>query len=762
MAKMPLSKLRSILQAEKADALSAVMASELSAQREKAMKYYLGDVSEDLPDVPDRSVAVSSDVSDTIEGMMPSLMEIFASGDEVVRFDPVGPEDEEAATQETDYVNHVFMQKNPGFLVLYSFIKDALLQKNGIVKVWWSSEERDSEETYTALAEDGYSLLVSDPEIEIVEESTYPDPSYIDPQVQFGMAPNQPQMGMDAGATPAMLHDVRIRTKTTYKCAKVEGVPPEEFAISRRAKSIADAPYCAHERRDRTVADLIADGYDEDSVLGLPVAEPDDTPEGLARDTVDDHNIGSPDLDRMSRPVRVTEHYLRVDYAGDGKPKLHRIVSATDSEEILYRDGKPDIEQVDVAPFAGMTPVIVTHRFFGRSIADLVMDIQRIKTALLRALLDNAYLANNMRTEISESHANKNTIDDLLSNRIGGIVRTKQPGGLNVLQSQSIGPFAFPLIEYMDATREWRTGVTKQGQGIDANALQNQTAQAVAQVMSMAQARQKLIARIFAETGVRDLFSLLHATIRKNDREENTIRLRNRWVTVNPRDWKLRNDMTINVGLGSGSKQQQIAFFMEILNIQKEAILHPELGLVDPENIYNALKKLVELAGHKSVEPYFSDPSGPPKIDPATGQPKEKPQAPVDPKVQAAQQQMQLDQQIADAKLQQQQKALDAQMAAKQQQAALDLETNRQKIAAEMEMHRQKLAMEAQARQDQLAAETNLKSHQINTEAQLRREQINADQQTTILGAAIDHHAKVTTAKATSVGQPVELGGQIG
>ena len=253
--------------------------------------------------------------------------------------------------------------------------------------------------------------------------------------------------------------------------------------------------------------------------------------------------------------------------------------------EVLKRGGEPDVIEVDEIPFAAMTPVIVTHRFFGRSIADLVMDIQRIKTALLRALLDNAYLANNPRTEVPESHATETTLDDLLVSRPGGIVRTKLPGGLSVIQHPDVGGHVFPLLQYQDATREWRTGVSRQGQGVDPNVLQNQVATIANQMFNAAQAKMKMIARIFAETGIRDLFSLLHPIVRKHGSQPQTARLRNQWVTVDPRDWKARNDMTINVGLGTGTKTEQLAHLNMVIGAQEKAIA---AGLVSPKNLYNS------------------------------------------------------------------------------------------------------------------------------------------------------------------------------
>ena len=262
-------------------------------------------------------------------------------------------------------------------------------------------------------------------------------------------------------------------------------------------------------------------------------------------------------------------------------------------------------------PFAAMTPVIITHRFFGRSIADLVMDIQRIKTALLRALLDNAYLANNPRVEVAETHTSENTLDDLLVSRPGGIVRTKMPGGVAWQAVPTIGNHVFPLLEYADAAREWRTGVSRAGQGLDADALQNQSATAANHLFNAAQARMKLIARIFAETGIRDLFALLHATIRKHGQQPATVRLRNQWVAVDPREWKTRNDLTINVGLGTGGRSERLAHVMAVVGLQKEALAGGMTALVTPRNLYNSAKEVVKLVDLKDVDRFFTDPAAP-------------------------------------------------------------------------------------------------------------------------------------------------------
>jgi hypothetical protein len=657
-SKKSLSELKALLAAARADALGAAEASKLSGERADAMDYYLGDMSKDMPHADGRSGAVSTDVADTIEGLMPSLMEIFTGSDEVVRFDPVGPEDIAAAEQETDYVNHVFMQQNPGFLILYSFIKDALLSKVGVVKVWWEEKEEESRETYLDQPDDAFALLAADPSIEIVAHTAHESP----------FAP-----GM-------MLHDVTVMTRSRAACARVEGVPPEEFGIARDARSIRQADYCYH-AVTKAEADLIAQGYDRAQMRALPSADTITDVETFARDTVNEHAGLDAEASPGMRPIRVTEHYIRMDYEGEGKPRLYRVTTAGDEAEVLNRGGEPDIVPVAFMPFAAMTPVIVTHRFFGRSIADLVMDIQRIKTALIRAILDNAYLAVNPRVEVAEAFATETTLDDLLVSRPGGIVRTKQPGGLNWQAVPSIAGAIFPVLEYADAAREWRTGVTRQGQGIDANALQNASATAVSQVYSAAQARMTLVARIFAETGIRDLFTLLHATIRQHGAQAQIVRLRNRWATVDPRDWKSRNDMTINVGLGTGSKAERLAHVMAVINLQKEALAGGLTNLISAQNLYNAAREVVKLVDLKDPDLFFTDPKTQPPPAPRP-----------DPHMLEVETKTKLEKNRVQADIVTQNKKIESEMALAQQKFELQRQMTVLEMELKRELHRQALA----------------------------------------------------------------------
>lgn len=656
---MPLSigSLKALLAAQKLDALSTDQASTLTSERTDAVNYYMGDMSKDMPATEGRSKAVSTDVADTIEGMMPSMMEIFCGGDEVVKFAPVGPEDVPLAEQETDYVNHVFMEKNPGFLVLYSFIKDALLSKNGIVKAFASEEEKEEKKTFYDQPDDAYGLIINEPGIEVTEHSETDD------------------------GQGGKLHDVTVVCRTKYNKICVEGVPPEEFGIARNAKSIRTASYYFHEVK-KSESDLIADGYDEDQIKSLPSYSSPAKTEESARDTVAETTEASgadENLNKAMRPIRVTEHYIRMDYEENGKVRLYRVTTGGEQGDVLLRDGKPDVSEEDLPRFAAMTPIIMTHRFFGRSVADLVMDIQRIKTALLRAVLDNAYLANNPRVVVSEEDANESTLDDLLVSRPGGVVRVKRNAQTAAAWQTvpTIGNHVFPLIEYQDMVKEQRTGVGRQAQGIDADALQNQSATAVNQLFSAAQARIRLIARIFAETGIKDLFWILHGVIRMHGGKQETVRLRNQWVTVDPKSWRSRDDLEINVGLGYGGKAQRMAQIMSLIGLQKEALTGGLTELVQPKQLYNSAKEFTKLLELKNVEDFFTDPESDEGKEAAKNKPPDPKVMELQAKQQGEAQKMQMDAQL-------QAQADERKAEIEKVQAQADIATNQQKLQAEM------------------------------------------------------------------------------
>lgn len=519
-----------------------------------------------------------------------------------------------------------------------------------------------------------------------------------------GLPAAAPPPPVPAPQPPQKWHDVTVRrTKRVERCI-IAPVPPEEFGISRFARNIKDCGYCFHEVIKRE-SDLIEQGYDADQVHNLNTYSAMTNQEELARDTVEERQgtTGDAGLNRANREVKITEHYIKIDYEGNGKPCMYRISTGGDPAQILRRKapGKgnryaEEIIKLDgPPPFAAITPIIMTHRFFGRSVADVVMDIQRMKTVLWRGLLDNMYLRNNIRIEVPESHAGPTTTDDLLTSRPGGIVRTRQPGGLNQLEVQDISEAIYPALQALDTMREWRSGVSRQGQGVDGNSLQNQVATIANQMVDASQAKVKLIARIFAETGIKDLFALVHQTLRRHGTQAQTIRLRGNWVEIDPREWKSRSDLKINVGLGNNDLGRQLAKLQLLIGAQEKAI---QTGsLVSSRNLYNSAKELVKIA-HPGADTntYFTDPSQPPNPQDPASRPLKPPDDGKQADVQARREEAQGKLQLEAAKAQHDISVNQARMALEDKQAQADVIAQQTKIQAEAALQQQKFEHEKQ------------------------------------------------------------------
>ena len=308
--------------------------------------------------------------------------------------------------------------------------------------------------------------------------------------------------------------------------------------------------------------------------------------------------------DESTQEIELYECYVRVDMDGDGIAELRKVTVAGSGGYTILEN-----MVCDFIPFCSLTPIPMPHRFYGRSVSELVEDVQLVKSTVMRQLLDNMYLTNNNRVAIMDGMVN---LDDLLTSRPGGVVRTKQPPSQVMLpmQNQTISQQAFPLLEYLDTVRETRTGVTRYSQGLDADSL-NKTATGVNTLMNQSQMRMELIARVFAETGIKDLFRRIFELTVKYQNKERIVELNNKFVAVNPTEWKNRYNISITVGLGSGSKEQQIVMLNNILQKQLQAFQlqgNKEYPMVTLKNIYNSLSKIIEEAGLKNVENYFVNP----------------------------------------------------------------------------------------------------------------------------------------------------------
>ena len=637
--------------------------SALSNDRAEAIDYYLGQPFGNEEE--GRSQVVSYDVQDTIESALPQLLKVFVAGDKVVQFDPKGPEDQDAADQETDYINHVVMEKNEGFKVFYVWFKDALLSKNGYVKVYAEEEEEEEEYEYKGLSDAQLQMLASDDNTEVLEHTGYPDPS-INMDVIYQQAAMN---GVDpATVMQPMLHDVKLKVTEKNTEIEIKNVAPENMMISVEVNgpNLQDAKFVQH-REVMQLAD-IAQTFDKPlEYIKSVMSDLRDTfeEESNARDIYDE------EYDRAieSQEALVKDTYIKLD------GERYRVVVLGNT--VLYK------EKCEYVPFACITPLIMPHRHIGRSYADLTMDIQLIKSTLIRGQLDNMYLANNGRYAISD----RVNLDDMLTSRPGGIVRVDGDpmSGIMPLSHPPLPASSFGMVEYMDSMKEKRTGITAYNQGLDSNSL-NKTASGVAQIMSAAQQRIELVARTFAETGVKELFKLVHYLVRTTLTKPDIIRLRNKWVEIDPREWKNRKDLSISVGLGAGNKDQQLTHLMSILNMQKEAI---QIGITSPEKIYNALAKLTQNAGFKNPEEFWINPANAPEQAQQEAKPSE---AEI-----MIQGQLQIEQQKADAQLQQE-----------QVRSQNDVIIEREKIAAQAELERFKA---------QLKAETDLAIAQIKAQS---------------------------------------------
>lgn len=592
---------------------------ELARDRAKAIDYYLGEPYGN--EIDGRSQVVTTEVQDTIEAALPQLLKIFVSGDEIVRFNPKHAEDIPAAEQETEYINHVVMEKNPGYMVFYTWIKDALLSKNGYIKVYYEDEEKVEEESYRGLTDGQLQMMAANQGVEVLEHSAYPDPSgQIPPEVQMAAEMGDPQALQMLQQMP-MLHDVKIAVTEMSGKICIINVAPENMLVGVDTPNtdLQKARFVQH-REYKTRDELEAEGFNVPAGLENNDGRYDE--ETMARDLYDEqNNVTYADL------ILVKDTYIRV----EGKLKRYVVAGNT----VLLE------EDADIVPFCCITPHLMPHRHIGRSYADLTMPDQLVGSTLMRGLLDAMYLANQPRFAISD----KVNLDDMLTSRPGGVVRTAGDPAGNILPLMAAppSPITFSLIELLNSNREKRTGVTSYNQGLEADSL-NKTKGGMQMIMNAAQERLLNVARLFAETGVKDLFMMVHRLVRTNYTKPDIVRLRNEWVEVDPRQWKTRTDMVITVGLGTGNKDQQLQHLMTMLGVQEKALA---IGIATPKNIYHSCIKLAQNAGFKDAEEFFTDPS--------TQQPQQ-PQP--DPKVVEAQMKMQLEEKKLQQKAQNDQATL--------------------------------------------------------------------------------------------------------
>lgn len=585
-----------VVRAEVEDAISYID-DDISPLREAATQYYRGALFGDEKE--GRSKVVSRDVHDTVGAILPSLLRIFFGPERVVEFVPQSQEDVAMAEQATDYVNYVAMRDNPGFEILLAVFKDALIRKDGVAKYWWDDSVTVKTVEYTGLTLDNITKLLEDMDraldAEIIESSDGPE-------------------GLN----------ITLKLKTKRDRVRIEAVPPEEFLIDRNARSDSSFTFIGH-RRTLPVSDLVAMGYDYDEVMEA-AGEDDlaDHPERLAREANQQTSGTAESDDESQEPVLYVEGFLKADKDGDGIAELYKVCCIGSAHKVLHE------EPADDHPFACFPADPEPHTFFGDCPAEKVMDIQKVKSGLHRAALDSLGLSIYPRTIVGPG-AN---VDDVMNTEIGAIMRTTVMANIAPVTMPFTGQHAYPMLEYMDRVRENRTGMSQVSMGLNPEALRNTTATAADNQFSKAHEHIEIIARVFAETGMKRLFRGILRLSVENQRQSRMVQLRNQWVQVDPRAWKTDMDVTANVALGGGSNTEKILVLSKVAEKQEMIIANygPDNPLCGVAEYHTTLTKLLALSGFKNGDAFFKDPSKQTEA-PAEGQGAQPP----DPKVIEAQ-----------------------------------------------------------------------------------------------------------------------------
>ena len=687
MAKMNETDLLRFLE-EEADQAFHYVDGEIGSDRSRSMRAYLREPYG--TEEEGRSSVVSSDVFDAVEGILPDLIEIFIGGDKAVVFDPVGAEDVDGAEQATQACNYVFYKQNNGFLILYTAIKDALMLKTGGVK-WCYEKKRVAEfTTYRAVDEMQLAVfLTTNPKAVVVSREEYePTP---EEQAQYSQAQQMAaQQGMEAPPMP-LRYTVKIKEVKEKGRVRVDAIPPDELQVSVRHNSVLldDCPYVAHVV-EKTLSDI--------NQMGFKVTVDDVRAAQNERTTWNDdsryYSRGGRfgwaiDTDNENDPAMVRgwlrEEYVLVDFDGDGIAERRRVLRLGD---IVLEN-----EECSHVPIAAWTPYILTHRFVGQSVADLVEDFQRIHTEIWRQQLDNLALANNQETVVltdSQGSPMAN-IDDLLNRRPGGVMREKVAGAIRPYQQRWQGIEAMPMLGQLERDKEMRTGYSPTVPGLDANALQK-TAMEVSKTSNERQKRMKLMARIVAEALVAPMFRGIFKTLMDYSFEKISYRLNGKFVQVDPQEWRDGYDMSINVGIGTGDEMQQSIFLTQMAQAQAMVAQSPMGGLLlTPKNVYNLQARLAENAGFKNPGEFWTDPGdGPP---PAPQPP------PPDPKLQIEQMRLQADAQKfqAETALSKEMEMLKAQAKLQEIQANLELQAANDQRDGEREVMKAQMTAQLEA-----------------------------------------------------------------
>ena len=563
---------------------------QVGADRAESTEYYLGTEPSSTSSV--QSEFVSTDVRESVLFMLPSIMRTFFGTKKIVEFVPKGPEDIPLAEQQTDYINYIIQQKNPGFKVLYEVFKDALVRKTGFVKVFWDDSVMASTHEYTDLDPQSYQALILDKNVEVLKEkATKESITTIDPVTEEEITQEIPTS-----------YDLTIRRLMPKDQVCIEAIPPEEVLISRHARDLETSSYVAH-RMIKSVSDLVAMGYDQEEMMqyagyGGSAIDPQSYEEQEARNPYD--NMVYPDrADPGGKDVLYIEHYLFFDFDNDGIDERVRVCTVGDGLHVLM------VEQWDDFPICMFCPDPEPHTAIGSCPADYLKPIQAAKSQIMRDTLDSLGHSIFPRMGIVEGQVN---IDDVLNTDIGQPIRMRAPGMVQPFAVPFVGKEAFPVLGYLDEQKENRTGVSKASAGLNADALQSTTKAAVSATMSGAQGRVELICRHFAEGGLKTMFKTVNNLVIKHQNAQDVFRLNGKFVPVDPRYWDNDKDIVVNVAISKSSDEEKFQVLSSLAGKQEQIMttLGPNNPLVNLQQYANTLTRMIEMAGFQDAQSFIN------------------------------------------------------------------------------------------------------------------------------------------------------------
>ena len=713
-------EIKNLLQDNIDDAYSFVE-SDVNADRKRAMEYYLRQPYGN--EVTGKSSVVTGEVAESIDGALPQLMKVFTQNTDVVEFTPQNDGDATVAENVTQYINHIFNKDNAGAIIMHNWFFDALTQKTGIVKAYWNDEKDVNEETYKGLSQDELTELTQDDTVEIISQEVI--------EIPLDTVDNKAQMTNEVGSLhqdipePIYVYNVKLRTTLNNSRVKIENVPPADFMIDRHADNISDARFVA-QRKMLTRAELVAMGYDQSIVDDLS------TDGDIQLDSFNPitgfNNVEANNTDKTQDLIATYECYLDIGEE-DGLAKKHRVCYASNT---ILSD-----EEIDYVPFYSLCPFPIPHSFYGQSMADRTMELQFIKSTITRQMLDNLYLTNNSRVGIVEGQCN---IDDVLNSTAGGVIRMKNPNAIVPLTVQSSANQSFPFLEYLDQVQAKRTGVSDMMNGLDPNVLQNVSATAVAAMTQQSQGKLELMARVFADTGVKNLMQgLLHLVCKYQD-EPRAMAINGKPMNIDPREWTNLYNVNINVGLGNGRPDEKIAMLNMVM--AKQEMILQQYGMSNPlvnlKQYRDTLAKFINASGYRDDSQFMNEISDEElaQIQQQDAQADKTP-----PEVQAAQA-------IAKAETDKAQMKSQTDMAAQQlkmQEMHLKTEIEQQKLALErqqQELDSAKEMLKIQTERAKLDADIQLREVELKIKEEALYDKSNSDDMKNMINA-VDKISKI-------------------